>query len=161
MAAVRAYVGLGANLGDARATLDAAFAALAGLPLTTLAARSPLYRSAPVDAAGPDYLNAVAALDTGLAPATLLHALQRIEHEHGRERPHRNAPRTLDLDLLLHGGACIDEPGLAVPHPRMHERAFVLRPLLDLDPEILIPRRGAASACLAGVHGQRIERIAP
>ena len=159
MAAVRAYVGLGANLGDARATLDAACAALAGLPLTTFAARSPLYRSAPVDAVGPDYLNAVAALDTGLAPAALLHELQRIENEHGRERPHRNAPRTLDLDLLLHGSACIDEPGLVVPHPRLHERAFVLRPLLDLDPDIVLPRQGAASACLAGVAGQRIERI--
>ena len=159
MAAVRAYVGLGANLGDARATLDAACAALAGLPLTTFAARSPLYRSAPVDATGPDYLNTVAALDTGLAPAALLHELQRIENEHGRERPHRNAPRTLDLDLLLHGSACIDEPGLVVPHPRLHERAFVLRPLLDLDPDIVLPRHGAASACLAGVAGQRIERI--
>jgi 2-amino-4-hydroxy-6-hydroxymethyldihydropteridine diphosphokinase len=161
MAPVRAYVGLGANLGDARATLAAAFAALARLPDTALAARSPLYRSAPVDAGGPDYLNAVAALDTGLAPLALLAELQRIENAHGRDRPHRNAPRTLDLDLLLHGSACIDEPGLAVPHPRMHQRAFVLRPLLDLDPAIAIPRHGAASGCLAAVAGQRIEKVAP
>ena len=98
----RAYVGLGANLGDPRAALEAAFQALAGLPATTLAARSSLYSSAPLVADGPDFLNAVAALDTTLDAPALLAALQAIELAHGRERPYRNAPRTLDLDLLLH-----------------------------------------------------------
>jgi 2-amino-4-hydroxy-6-hydroxymethyldihydropteridine diphosphokinase len=122
-----ACIGLGANLGDARATLDAAQHALARLPQTRLVAASPLYRSAPIDATGPDYLNAVVVLETALAPHALLSELQRIEDRHGRERPHRNAPRTLDLDLLLYGDRRIATAALTVPHPRLHERAFVLR----------------------------------
>ena len=161
MAPLRAFVGLGANLGDTRATLDAAFAALAALPRTVLAARSPLYRSAPVDAVGPDFLNAVAALDTTLAPLDLLRELQRIEATHRRERPHRNAPRTLDLDLLLYGEQCVDDPALQVPHPRMHQRAFVLRPLLDLEPEGVVPGSGSAADCLSRIVGQPIEKVSP
>src|SRR5438128_2571535 len=127
---VLACIGLGANLGDARAALNAARDALGQMPATTLVAMSPLYRSAPVDATGPDYLNAVALVRTELDAHQLLHALQAIELRHGRERSHRNAPRTLDLDLLLYGDEVIRTDDLTVPHPRMHERAFVLRPLL-------------------------------
>lgn len=130
----RAYIGLGANLGDARATLLQAAQELsrtAGIDALNL---SRLYRSAPVDSSGPDYVNAVAAIDTRLTARELLAALQAIERQHGRQRPYRNAPRTLDLDLLLYGAERIDEPGLIVPHPRMHQRAFVLRPLAELAP---------------------------
>ena len=157
---VIAYVGLGANLGDARATLAAAVQALAGLPATRLAACSPLYRSAPVDAAGPDFLNAVVALETGLPPVALLDALLAIEQQHHRERPYRHAPRTLDLDLLLHGAQRIDTPRLTLPHPRLHLRAFVLRPLLDLAPQLQLPGTlGAAAPWLVRCAGQALERL--
>ena len=158
---VTAYVGLGANLGDAAAALDAAVAALAALPGTRLAACSPRYRTAPVDATGPDYLNAVAALDTDLSAEALLAALHEIELHHGRERPYRNAPRTLDLDLLLHGDTRIDRPHLVVPHPRLHERAFVLVPLADLAPDLVVPGRGRVRDLLDTVADQRIERLSP
>jgi len=158
---VTAYVGLGANLGDAAGALDAALAALAALPGTRLVACSPLYRTAPVDATGPDYLNAVAALDTDLPADALLAALHEIELRHGRERPYRNAPRTLDLDLLLHGDARIDSPRLVVPHPRLHERAFVLVPLADLAPDLLVPGVGRVRDLLDTVADQRIERLLP
>jgi len=156
-----ASIGLGANLGDARATLDDAQLRLARLPQTTLIAASPLYRSAPVDATGPDYLNAVVVLETALDPAALLDALQRIEAAHGRERPHRNAPRTLDLDLLLYGDSRIATLVLTVPHPRLQRRAFVLRPLLDVLPEVQIPGIGPAADCLADVADQAIEKLSP
>ena len=156
-----AYVGLGANLGDARATLARAFEALAQLPATRLLATSPLYRSAPVDASGPDYLNAVAQIETALDAPALLTRLQAIEQAHGRERPYRNAPRTLDLDLLIHGDSVIDTPALTVPHPRLHERAFVLRPLADLVPGLIVPARGAIADLLPAVAMQRIDRLAP
>lgn len=155
----RAYVGLGANLGDARATLSAAFGALASLPGTTVAARSALYRSAPHDAHGPDYLNAVAAIDTTLAPHALLAGLHDIERAHGRERPYRNAPRTLDLDLLLFDDLELRDPGLVLPHPRMHERAFVLVPLAELAPSLVVPGRGALAGLLAAVRAQHVERL--
>lgn len=156
----RAYVGLGANLGDARAALVAAVAALRELPRTRLVAVSSLYRTAPIASSGPDYLNAVAALDTGLGPQSLLEALQAIETRHGRERPYRNAPRTLDLDLLLHGDALLDTPTLTLPHPRLAERAFVLRPLLELAPSLRLPGATAALAeSLPAVADQRIEKI--
>ena len=150
---VGAWIGLGANLGDARAALRVAVRALAALPGTRVLRVSSLYRSAPVDAGGPDYLNAVAELDTTLAPLELLHALQRIEQAAGRERPYRNAPRTLDLDLLLYGDARIDSPRLTVPHPRMGGRAFVLRPLAEIDASLVAPE------ALAAVAEQRIERM--
>lgn len=158
-AEVIADVGLGANLGDSRATLASAAEALAALPQTRLVARSSLYRSAPLDAEGDDYLNAVVRLATGLAPAALLGELQRIERAHGRERPWHHAPRTLDLDLLRHGGLELDSPQLTLPHPRLHQRAFVLRPLLELEPGLHLPRLGALAARLSALADQRIERL--
>jgi 2-amino-4-hydroxy-6-hydroxymethyldihydropteridine diphosphokinase len=154
-----ASIGLGANLGDPLATLDAALKALAELPKTSLIATSPTYRSAPVDALGPDFFNAVALLRTGLAPHELLLELQRIESAHGRERPYRNAPRTLDLDLLLFGDEQISTPELRVPHPRLHKRAFVLRPLADVAPHAMIPGLGSVAEWLPKVADQRIERL--
>src|SRR5688572_17582091 len=136
-----ACIALGANIGDPRSALGTAVAALAGLPGTRIVAVSPTYRTAPVDATGPDYFNAVALVSTTLMPLDLLAQLQQIEQGHGRERSTRNAPRTLDLDLLLYGDQRIALPTLSVPHPRMHERAFVLRPLLDVLPEAVIPGR--------------------
>ncbi len=154
---VRAFVGLGANLGDTAATLRAAVGALSELPATLLTGCSKTYRSAPVDADGPDYFNAVAAIETALSAAQLLHDLQRIEQAHGRERPYPNAPRTLDLDLLLYGDQTISLQGLHVPHPRLHERAFVLLPLNELAPDLLIPGHGPIGALLPGVAHQRVE----
>ena len=139
IAGERVFVGLGANLGDALATVQAAFDALDALPQTTCVARSSLYRSAPVDAQGSDYINAVAQLRTGLSPLALLVALQAIEGRFGRERPYRNAPRTLDLDVLLYGQRRIVTPRLTVPHPRLHERAFVLVPLAEIAPDLALP----------------------
>ena len=152
-APVIAYVALCANLGEAAAVVASAIDALNRLPDTRLEARSHLYRSAPVDAQGPDFINAVAAVSTRLTAPDLLLALQQLEQRAGRERPYRNAPRTLDLDLLLYGDACIDSPSLTVPHPRMMERAFVLIPLAEIAPD-LVP-----AAALAAVAGQRIERL--
>ena len=131
---VRAFVGLGANLGDAPATVRWAMDAIGALPGCRLVARSPLYRSAPLQASGPDFLNAVVEVATALSAPDLLAHLMELEQQAGRERPYRNAPRTLDLDLLLYGQARIDSPLLTVPHPRMMERAFVLRPLADIAP---------------------------
>ena len=138
-AVVRAYVALGANLGDPAVTLRAALADLARLPDTTLVAQSSLYATTPVEADGPEYRNAVAALDTRLPALTLLRALQALEQAHGRQRPYLHAPRTLDLDLLLYGDTVMDTPALTLPHPRMHRRAFVLLPLLEIAPEITLP----------------------
>ncbi len=152
----RAYVGLGANLGaDLAQTLAEAARRLAVLPGTRVVALSSAWRSAPVEAHGPDFLNAVAALDTELAPLALLDALQAIELAHGRERPYRHAPRTLDLDLLLYDSQVLDTPRLTLPHPRLGERAFVLRPLLEIAPEL------ATLAIGDGWQAQRIERLAP
>ncbi|WP_312567573.1 2-amino-4-hydroxy-6-hydroxymethyldihydropteridine diphosphokinase [Comamonas sp.] len=148
--AVRVYVGLGANLGDRGEALLQALHAMAVLPQTQLLAVSSLYSSAPVDATGPDYLNAVAAVQTQQSPQDFLHALQTIELAAGRERPYRNAPRTLDLDILLWGDAQLDTPELAVPHPRMYERAFVLQPLAQLDASLVTAEQ------LAAVADQRI-----
>jgi 2-amino-4-hydroxy-6-hydroxymethyldihydropteridine diphosphokinase len=154
-----AYVGIGANLGDARANVDDALARLAGLPASRLLRASSHYRSAPIDSSGDDYVNAVACLDTELDAHQLLAALHAIEQAHGRERPYRNAPRTLDLDLLLYGGQAIDTPTLSVPHPRMHERAFVLAPLLEIAPDIEVPGRGHARGFAAAVAHQDITRL--
>jgi 2-amino-4-hydroxy-6-hydroxymethyldihydropteridine diphosphokinase len=161
VATVTAYIGLGANLAEPRAQLAAAFDELDRLPLTRVVARSSLYRSAPLGyAAQPDFVNAVARVETGLPPERLLAALHEIETRHGRERSFPNAPRTLDLDLLLYGDRSIVRTGLVLPHPRMHERAFVLAPLVELDPEAEIPGRGRAVEWLARCAEQRIERIA-
>ena len=155
-----AYVGLGANIGEPRRQLLAAIEELMGLPDTQLVLVSGIYRSDPVGYADqPDFLNAVVQLDTELAPEALLDHLQQIENRHGRERPFPGAPRTLDLDLLLHGNQSIASPRLTVPHPRMHERAFVLEPLTEIAPDIAIPGRGAARELLAACHGQNVERI--
>jgi len=150
---VTAYVALGANLGDARATVNAAIEALGRLPQTRLLRASSLYRTAPWEASGPDFINAVAAVETALGAHELLRALQALELQAGRERPYRNAPRTLDLDLLLYGTAIIDQPELVVPHPRMAERAFVLVPLAEIAPEFVTDRT------LLAVAGQPIERL--
>lgn len=156
---VRAYIGLGANLGDAAQTLAAAVRALVTGGLGELQARSALYRSAPVDADGPDFFNAVVALDTRLSPLELLDGLQGIEHAFGRERPYRNAPRTLDLDLLQVDAQRMDHPRLQLPHPRLGERAFVLLPLLELAPHLAEPGGAPWSDRLPGVAGQVIQRL--
>ncbi|MFP5406268.1 MAG: 2-amino-4-hydroxy-6-hydroxymethyldihydropteridine diphosphokinase [Gammaproteobacteria bacterium] len=140
------------------ALLDA-LAALAALPGTQVAAVSSLYRSAPIDAQGPDYLNAVVALDTLLDARPLLEALLAIEAAAGRERPYRNAPRVLDLDLLLYGDARIDSRTLTVPHPRMTARAFVLAPLAEVAPALQVPGVGRVDRLLRDVGDQRIERL--
>jgi len=148
-----AYVAIGANLGDARQSVLDAMDALDALPHSRVEARSSLYRSAPVDAGGPDFVNAVVALCTALAPLDLLAELQAIEQRAGRRRPYRNAPRTLDLDLLAMDGLVMDTQRLTLPHPRMMQRAFVLLPLAEIAPR----RVGAAE--LAAVAGQQIERL--
>ena len=153
-----AYIGIGANLGDARANVDDALARLAALPGGALIQKSSAYRSAPIDSCGDDYINAVACIDTPLDAPALLDALHGIELAHGRERPYRNAPRTLDLDILLYGDERIDLPQLHVPHPRMLERAFVLLPLLEIAPDVEVPGRGPARQFLAQVAGQDINK---
>jgi 2-amino-4-hydroxy-6-hydroxymethyldihydropteridine diphosphokinase len=152
----RAYVGVGANLGDAVGSVREAVQGLRALGRLRC---SSLYRSAPVDAQGPDFINAVVELDTALPPAELLAALQALEAAFGRERPYHHAPRTLDLDLLLHGDAVLDTPALRVPHPRLHRRAFVLLPLLELAPSLQAPGLGLLSGYLPEVAGQPIERL--
>jgi len=156
----RAFVGIGANLGDAAAQVRAAIEALAAQPGTSLVASSSLYRTAPVGfAAQPDFVNAAVILATSLDPRALLETLLAIERGFGRVRAFRDAPRTLDLDLLLYDDRVIDEPGLTVPHPRLHERAFALAPLVELDPECVIPGRGLARDWLARATDQRVERL--
>jgi 2-amino-4-hydroxy-6-hydroxymethyldihydropteridine diphosphokinase len=161
----RVFVGLGANLGDPQAALHAALAALRQLPDTTTAAVSPFFRSAPIDATGPDFVNAVAELHTQLAPLPLLQALQAIEQQQGRQRPYHHAPRTLDLDLLLYGQqqlhlpATATTPALQLPHPRMHQRAFVLLPLLCLAPQLVHPTLGPLQAFLPQVAHQAVSQM--
>ena len=155
-----ACVGLGANLGDRRATLASARVALAALPATRLLRFSSLYRSASVGTPGPDYLNAVAVLRTSLPPTVLLAELQRIESAHGRERSYRNAPRTLDLDLLLYDALSMETPALTLPHPRLHERAFVLRPLAEVAPGPAHSRlRAAGSVARRRSLSQAVDKL--
>lgn len=154
-----AYIGLGANLGDAPATLRTAAAALGALPACRVRATSRLYRSAPIDSSGPDYWNAVLALETDLSPEDLLAEMQRIEWAQGRERPYRNAPRTLDLDLLVHGEEQRSTERLTLPHPRLLQRAFVLLPLREL--VAVLPGVGALDAWIPAVAGQRCEPAGP
>ncbi|HEY2187146.1 MAG TPA: 2-amino-4-hydroxy-6-hydroxymethyldihydropteridine diphosphokinase [Caldimonas sp.] len=156
---IDAYVGLGSNLGDRAAEIERAFAELAALPATTLVARSSIYRSAPVDAGGDDYFNAVAQLRTALAPLELLRALQAIEQAHGRQRPFVNAPRTLDLDLLLHGDVVLAGDALTLPHPRLQGRAFVLVPLAEIAPALVVPGRGSVAALREAVAAQRVVKL--
>jgi 2-amino-4-hydroxy-6-hydroxymethyldihydropteridine diphosphokinase len=152
-APVLAFIALGGNLGDAKALVGAAVEQMATLPQTRLVARSGLYRTAPIEASGPDFINAVVAVQTRLNAHQLLMNLQRVEQVFGRERPYPNAPRTLDLDLLLYGTASIQSATLVVPHPRMTQRAFVLRPLAEIAPE-----RVSADQ-LAAVATQRTARL--
>jgi 2-amino-4-hydroxy-6-hydroxymethyldihydropteridine diphosphokinase len=157
---VPAFIGLGSNLGDPRAQVRNAMTELGGFPRTHLVAQSSLYRSAPVGV-GPqaDFVNAVAKVETRLTARELLDELLTAEARAGRERPFPGAPRTLDLDLLLYGDEVIGEPGLTVPHPRMHERAFVLLPLAEIASELVIPGRGSVQALLAGCRGQTIHKL--
>ena len=155
-----AYIALGANLGDPAATVKAAFSALAELPQTRLVATSALYRSAPVGITEqPEFVNAVASVETTLAPEALLDALLVIEQQFGRVRAEKNGPRTLDLDILLYGEQIIDTARLTLPHPRLHLRAFVLYPLADLAPTLDLPGRGLLAAWLPAVANQGIERL--
>jgi 2-amino-4-hydroxy-6-hydroxymethyldihydropteridine diphosphokinase len=150
----RAYVGLGANLGDREHTLRAAVGVLAAGDGIDVAAVSTLRETEPVGVGGqPDFLNGVVALDTTLGARELLERLLAVEQRFGRVRvPGEHSPRTLDLDLLLYGGEQIDEPGLTVPHPRLHERRFVLEPLAELAPGLVVPGRGSVESLLTGVH---------
>jgi 2-amino-4-hydroxy-6-hydroxymethyldihydropteridine diphosphokinase len=167
-------IGLGANLGDARATLAWAVQQLAAHPAVQLQRVASLYRTRPVDAEGPDYLNAVALLTTSLEPQALLGLLQGLEQQAGRERPYRNAPRTLDLDLLLHGQRVLNTDHLTLPHPRMHQRRFVLEPLAEVAPHLQVPSKGAAVSlqqelaadqpvqgvdCIDGLHWWRADLV--
>jgi len=165
-----AFIGLGANLGDARATLRDALTALRALAQPGSFAASSLWGSTPIDSSGPDYVNAVARLRTALAPYALLDALQAIEQRFGRERPYRNAPRTLDLDVLLYdvrgddGGLVVSDDRLVLPHPRAAQRAFVLAPLAELWPRGTMPGAGRVDVLLAAAAadpGQRVEVLAP
>jgi len=159
MAAVRAYVGLGANLGEPEIQVRRAIEALATLRDTRCVRASSLYRSAPIGYTDqPDFVNAVAEIETALEPRALLGELLAIETGFGRRRDFANAPRTLDLDLLLYGNAVITEPGLAVPHPRMHQRAFVLAPLVEIAGNIDVPGKGPAAVLLAGCNDQKTEK---
>lgn len=150
---VVAYVGLGANLGDAQMALDGAVRSLRLAPGVTVTAQSSQYQSAPIDSSGPDYINSVVEVRTELTAPALLACLHAIENAAGRERPFQNAPRTLDLDLLLFGDASISSPVLTVPHPRMGLRAFVLLPLAEIAPH----RVDAAQR--EGISGQAIQRL--
>ncbi len=154
-----AYIGLGANQGELRESLNAALESMRSIERSELVAVSPFYMTAPIDAPGPDYLNAVAKLETSLEPYALLLHLLDIELMLGRKRRglKKNAPRNVDLDLLRVDSMIIQSTPLTLPHPRLHIRAFVLKPLLDLAPDIVIPGYGPASDFLAGVADQRVE----
>lgn len=154
-----AYIGIGANLGNPEKQVRDAISRLAALPGTRLSKKSGLYRTAPIQADGDDYVNAVVCLLTALAPEALLDALQKIETDAGRQRPYRNAPRTLDLDILLYGHIQMQTPRLTLPHPRMAERAFVLVPLLEIAPGIALPGKGNASDYLQAVRLQPVSLI--
>lgn len=158
-AKVSCFIGIGSNLGDAEANVRRAIERLGQMAQSRLTGQSSLFRTAPVDAGGDDYINAVVRVETSLLPEGLLYALQSIEQDMGRERPYRNAPRTLDLDLLLYGSQSISTDSLTVPHPRMAQRAFVLIPLLQIDPFVMIPGQGPAHAFVPAVAGQAIQKI--
>ncbi|MFZ6862432.1 2-amino-4-hydroxy-6-hydroxymethyldihydropteridine diphosphokinase [Undibacterium sp. Ji67W] len=157
---IKSYIGIGANLGNARETVREAIDHLARTAGCRLMTASSLYSSAPIDSSGDDYVNAVVELKTSLSAQSLLETLQAIELTFGRERPYRNAPRTLDLDILLYGTETIDTDTLTVPHPRMTERAFVLLPLVQIAPDISIPEYGKAADLLDRVRDQVIFQLA-
>lgn len=158
---MHAFIALGSNLDDPVVQVTSAAAAIAQLPETRRTGCSSLYRTAPVGlTAQPDFINAVCAVETGLPAPELMQALLAIERTHGRVRAIPGGPRSLDLDLLLYGDAVIRAPGLTVPHPRLHERAFVLYPLAEIAPALVIPGRGRIADLLPGCAGQGIERLA-
>jgi 2-amino-4-hydroxy-6-hydroxymethyldihydropteridine diphosphokinase len=155
-----AYVALGSNLGDPAANVRAGFEALAMMRDTRLAAISSLYRNPPVGYADqPDFVNAVAKIETGLEPRALLDALLAIERRFGRVRDFPNAPRTLDLDIVLYASDTVDEPGLTIPHPRMHERAFVVVPLAEIAPDLVVPGHGSVSGLVRQVGADRLQKL--
>jgi len=158
---VRAFVGVGANLGDAQTTVRQALQALGRIDGCQLGCCSSLYRSAPQDAIGPDFINAVAELHTTLDAVALMQRLQALEHAFGRVRTVRNAPRTLDLDLLLYGDSAHHDERLTLPHPRLHRRAFVLQPLAEIDASLQLPGLGPISPWLKQAADQRVELIGP
>jgi len=156
----RAYIGLGSNLEQPQQQVSAAMLALGEMPQTRLLARSSLYRSAPVGYADqPDFVNAAALIETALAPQALLQALLALEQQFGRVRTFLNAPRTLDLDILLYDDLLIADTNLVVPHPRMHERAFVLQPLAELAAELQIPGKGTIGEWLRRCGDQSVQRL--
>lgn len=156
-----AFIGLGSNLEEPRSQLQRAFAELEALPQTRLVARSSLYRSAPLGYQDqPEFVNSVAKIETAMAPHALLQGLLQIEHRHGRERSFQNAPRTLDLDILLYDDVQLHEHGLTIPHPQMHLRAFVLQPLLEIAPDVGIPGIGKAGFALESCKEQFLEIMA-
>jgi 2-amino-4-hydroxy-6-hydroxymethyldihydropteridine diphosphokinase len=155
-----AFIGLGSNLANPATQVLQAMQALGGLPETSVVARSALYRSAPVGyLEQPDFINAVVKVETRLAPLALLQALLALEQENGRTREFQNAPRTLDLDVLLYDDLQHHEHGLTIPHPQMHRRAFVLQPLLEIAPDCVIPGVGAAAVAIVQCKNQQLERL--
>ncbi|HET9403485.1 MAG TPA: 2-amino-4-hydroxy-6-hydroxymethyldihydropteridine diphosphokinase [Burkholderiales bacterium] len=157
---VTAFVALGGNIGDPPAQIRSALRALAKLRETRLVRRSSLYRNPPVGHLDqPEFVNAVAQIETRIGPRELLGHLLEIERKHGRERGYPNAPRTLDLDILLYGGQVVHEPGLVIPHPRMPERAFVLVPLAEIAPDIEVPGRGRVAGLLRNVDASGMIRL--
>ena len=158
---VTAFVALGSNLDDPAAQIRAGLREIDELPQTRVARASSLYRSAPVGYRNqPDFVNAVAELETGLAPRALLDHLLAVERAHGRVRQFPNAPRTLDLDIVLYGERAVCEPGVDIPHPRMHERAFVVVPLAEIAPDARVPGRGRVSDLLEHVDSASVVRLA-
>lgn len=154
-----AYIGLGGNIGDAKQLIKDAIVCLAQRPEVKVTSRSCMYKSAPVNASGEDFINAVISIDTYLTPEEVLHLCMKVESQFGRERPYTNAPRTLDLDLLSYDDVCIASHELTIPHPRMTERAFVLLPLLELCPQMELPGFGKLANYVDNLKGQRIEKI--
>ena len=155
----RAFIGFGGNIGDTRQLITDAIVCLALRCELQVIAKSCFYQSAPVEAAGGDYINAVIEIETQLSPYGLLHICQAIEQEFGRERPYLNAPRTLDLDILFFEGISQNDSELTLPHPRIIERSFVLLPLLEIAPDIFLPNLGELKTYLPKVAHQRIEKL--
>ncbi|MBU3578173.1 2-amino-4-hydroxy-6-hydroxymethyldihydropteridine diphosphokinase [Polynucleobacter sp. UK-Kesae-W10] len=155
----RAFIGFGGNIGDSRQLITDAIVCLAQRSEIHILAKSCFYQSAPVEATGGDYINAVIEIDTQLSPYGLLHVCQAIEQEFGRERPYANAPRTLDLDILSFEGVTQSETQLILPHPKIIERSFVLLPLLEIAPDLFLPNWGELKAYLPQVAHQRIEKL--
>ena len=156
----RAFIGFGGNIGDTRQIITDAIVCLALRSELQILAKSCFYQSAPLEATGDDYINAVIEIETQLSPYGLLHVCQAVEQEFGRERPYANAPRTIDLDILSFEGVSQTDTELTIPHPRIIERSFVLLPLLEIAPDFFLPNWGELKAYLPKVADQRIEKLA-